>query len=993
MTYNPIISKLIESFKNDYTYYKSAKFNESACRLNFIDIFLSQLGWDVSNDKKIAPQYREVLVEDFDKLTGRPDYSMTLSGMVRFFVEAKKPHVDIVSSIESIFQARSYGWSAKHRIVVLTNFEFLLVYDTTVMPNVSDTHETALLAKFNYTEYLERFEEISSLISRDFVYSGEFDKCFDNNKGLQKQVDNVFLEQINNWRVKLGSYLFSKSYSIDVVNDLTQEFINQIVFLRICEDRNLPVYRKLINTIEDESVIKQELSTLIKTADSRYNSGLFKGESLIFDLNNDIIIDIIKQLYYPYSPYVFRLIDSGILGQIYEMFLVKHLVIGEHGKIELSDKKENLNRSIVTTPVEIVKYMTSKSLESLLENKTPNEVLNLRIVDIASGSGIFLVEVFEKIVEYITEWYLKNDVDHLIHMGADSYKLPYDEKRRILECCIYGVDIDIHAVEVSKFSLLLKLLEDETTPSVISTNPILPDLTTNILFGNSLIDSDLVNRYKANSQINDIVPFDWSSINSDKKFHLIIGNPPYVKSEDMKVLLPSGEVEIYKSKYKSSHKQFDKYFLFIERGLELLEENGVLCYIVPNKFSRNKAGEKLRKMLTDKSYVSEFVDFGSAQLFDDKTIYSSILLLKKKVNLDFIFREVTDLNKWWITKDDSSSSIKLSNVLLSENPWVLVADRDIAQKISNLYVNSVPLKEIATPFVGIQTSAESISIRDFKSTPAYWFYDSDVIFEDESILIFKRFDTEFSIEKSILKRYFKPVTKSEKGNSSYDICVTNKWIIFPYDHEGELIPMEVMETEYPHTLSYLKFIYSALEPKQFKNGGTRDVPNATEDSWYRYGRHQSFRNFWGTDKLIVGVMSKQPMFMRDKNNFVIASGDTAGYAGIKDKLDSPYSLEFIQAYLSHPIIETVFSILGSDFDNGFYSRGKSVMDIIPVKKINFNKPSEKAKHDLIVIKTNEVYSINERLLCQIAKKEQAVLIRRKEQLINEIFGIVSEIIG
>jgi type I restriction-modification system DNA methylase subunit len=985
------LRRLVARFDENYASYQDKGYNESACRLEFIDGLLRAFGWDVSNERNHPPNYKEVIVEDYDRETGRPDYSLRLSGVTKFFVEAKKPSVAINRDFNAVFQARSYGWSAKHPIVVLTNFENLLIYDTTVMPSHEDAVEVALIGQYHYLEYEQKYEEISGFISRKCVYSGEFDTSFLNHHGLQKQVDEIFLEQINRWRLELGGYLYTAGYEIDIINDTIQEFINQIIFLRICEDRNLPTYKKLVEAISDEARVKESLQELYIQADKRYNSGLFKGDYLIFDLDNHIIVDIIKTLYYPNSPYVFNLIDSTLLGQIYEMFLIKHLVINEADEVVLQDKRQNVNRSVVSTPVEIVKYMTSKSVTTILKGMTPAEVKTIRLADIAVGSGVFLVEAYESVLNYCVEWYIAHDKGHLIPLGGDNYKLPLEEKKEILVACIFGVDIDAHAVEVAKFSLLLKLLEDENSPSVVDEQPILPPLDQNLMVGNSLIDSEMVTKYKASDDILDIVPFDFSCMNGGKPFDLIIGNPPYVKSEDMKALLPPRELAIYKKRYQVSYRQFDKYFIFIERALELLKDKGVLSYIVPNKFSKNKSGEELRRMLTQQSYVTEFVDFGSAQLFEDKTIYSAILFLRKHMNDTFTFREVDNLKEWWLTKDEASNRSQLSHSLLTEKAWVLVADLTLAQRLSNLYVDAIPLKSIATPFVGIQTSAEAIKIGEEKK-PAYWFLDSDVVEEDEEKLVFNRFGETFTVEKGILKRYFKPVTKGEKGNASYDACVTNKWIIFPYDSHGDLIPIERMGDEFPGTLQYLEFIYEAIEPKQFGNGGRRDVPQATPDSWYRYGRHQSFKNFFGTDKLIVGVMSKKPMFMRDKNSYVVASGDTAGYAGIKALEGSPYSLEFIQAYLSHPLIEKVFSIIGSDFDNGFYSRGKSVMDIIPVKRINFENTIEKQRHNDIIVKTNEIYHINEECLGQISKKDRIVLQRRKEQLINEIMEIIDQIL-
>ena len=512
---------LVDRFQANIEFYKGTRnaYNEHSCRIEYIDRFLKLLGWDVANEKGLAPQYREVVAENYSTRTDRPDYTITLRGVPKFFIEVKKPAIDITRDASPAIQTRKYGWNAKHRLAVLTNFEYLAIYDTCHVTKEGDNCAVARYRLYHYTEYIKKFAEISNLISRNAVYSGKFDSYLDENfpasVGYIQQVDTLFLSQINEWRVALSNELYAKGgryVSVEVLNDVVQEFINQIVFLRICEDKNLPLYHKLKDTITDPTQLKDKLEELFRSADRRYNSGMFSGEDIIFDLSCEVIKDMIAGLYYPQSPYLFNIIEPNLLGKIYEIFLTEQLVLLNDNTIGLGKKKDCQNRSVVTTPTEIVKYMVEKTLSKVCEGKTPVEILDISVADIACGSGIFLEEAFAFLQNYCVHWYVSHgQTDHLVEIGVDLYKLPLQEKKEILCSCIYGIDIDIHAVEVAKFSLLIKLIEDETAPSVAEVIPILPDLSNNIHFGNSLVShTDMTGISGAAHQMVDIVPFDWN---------------------------------------------------------------------------------------------------------------------------------------------------------------------------------------------------------------------------------------------------------------------------------------------------------------------------------------------------------------------------------------------------------------------------------------------------------------------------------------------------
>lgn len=985
------LQELVNDFHTNIDYYKNHNYNESECRLNFIDKFLNILDWDVNNEKRVKPQYREVLVESYDSNSGRPDYSMTLHGVTKFFVEAKKPSVAIEEKQSPAFQTRSYGWSAKHPIAVLTNFEYLLIYDTSIMPVAGDSPIVALIAKYHYSEYLEKFDEILNLISRECVYNGTFDRQFVGIDKYKTLVDDMFLKQINQWRLALGKDLHEKKIPIDIINDETQAFINQIIFLRICEDRRLPTYRTLYETICEEASIHEKMEELLKEAELKYNAGIRKGSNLKVDMNNEVIREMIETLYYPKSPYAFNIIKSDLLGRIYEMFLVEHLAINEYNQVILQQKNEALNRDVVSTPVPMVRYMVTKSLSHYVKDKTPIEIKKIKVADISCGSGVFLLEAYEYLMNVCLSWYLEHDINHLVEIEKGEYKLPIGEKKELLTRCIYGVDIDYHACEVAKFTLLLKLLEQETKATIHSENPVLPDLSLNIQMGNALIDTEMIEQYDAWDEVEEINPFDFSLMNEGSKFTVILGNPPYVKTADMIKQSNEKEIGIYKKVYQSAYKQFDRYFLFVERASELLENNGSLCYFIPNKFAKIEAGRKLREYIAKSGYMKEYIDFGSVQFFKDKdkTIYSAILLLEKSSQENFTFREVTDGDEWMLKSEEASSSIVLKGESITEEPWIFTTDQTLITDMERLYKKSVLIEEEYDVFNGIQTSAE-------QPVPVYWFSDKEIVEEDEKYYSIYKFEQYYRIEKAILRPYFKPNNQKERQISTYDAYETNKWIIFPYDEGGKLIPVDRMEREYPYTYAYLNDRYDIIVPRQISGRkGDRDVPfsEGNPDSWYQYGRNQGLTRFNDKNKLIIGVMWRDyPKYLFDCKNYIVASGETAGFCGIGEKKESLYTLEFLQAYLMHPLIARIIINRGSNFDKGYVTNGTGVLKSLPLIKIDFNDSKSKEIYDTINQDARKIYEINDRLLGQLGNKDITILSRQKQVLVNRIAKKMDEII-
>lgn len=977
-----LLNQIIELFSNNEAYYLSSNYNEQECRLEFIDKLLESFGWDVKNNKCLPPYKKEVFIEKYEPNMKRPDYSMTFHGYTKFFVEAKKPSVNINSDPAPAIQARKYGWNAKHPIVVLTNFYDLYIYDCSSKPGDTDDVNVSLIKKYHYSDYLNKYDEILSYLGREEVYSGNFDKKASDNIFATSHssitVDDMFLKDINQWRIELANDLFNTGKTVyknlTYLNDCIQHFLNKIIFLRICEDRNLSTYQTLIETTDDESELKNKLNLLFKKSDAQYNSGLFSDPTIVFDLNNSVISKIIKSLYYPESPYLFNIIEPNILGNIYELFLTEKLSESTEGNIVLAKKEDCLNRAVVTTPVEIVRSIVKKTIRAEERFSNLDSLYSYKLADIACGSGVFLEEAFAELSNAALRICEESGAE-IDYTASGEKKLKYEIKRRILTNCIFGVDIDPQAVEVCKFSLLIKLLENESNLSLVGYSPILPPLDSNIKCGNSLVeDFDLPNNLDIATRLK-INPFNWSELNNGNRFDCVIGNPPYVKTEDMHNLLTGDEFKVYTEKYKSSYKQFDKYYLFVEKGIQLLNDCGSFGMIIPNKFMKIDTAKELRHILRNNNYALSIIDFGDAQLFEDKTIYSSLLFVKKSGDGNINYCTCSGYADLVADKFGINMSKNISDV--SDDVWSFSERYDNTQNDS--FDDLTHLFEVIN---GIQTSMENPHV--------YWIGDNQITRETDSLLYFSFMDNEYCVEKAILKPYFKPINNEEKGAGSFDLIATNKKIIYPYDDEGHLFDIQTMQTNYPHCWDYLLHHYDILVPKQVSPNGRRDVPNATADTWYQYGRTQNLTAFNNSKKIIVKNMFSKPMFAIDDSNMILSSGGTAGYSAIKRKEDTVLSLEFIQAWLNADYTVEILKDIASQFEGGFYAIGTSKLKKIRIPNLNLDNPNDLCLYNSVNKNVSEINALMRKLKSLHRQNEIDLVKKENEKLIEEINKFVSD---
>lgn len=977
------LKELIEKYEAQRDTCLKADYNETQLRIDFLDPLFEIFGWDINNKKAKPTNIREVLQEeglraDAGSNTKKPDYTFRLFADRKFFLEAKKPHVKIQDHADSAKQIRRYGFTGKLKISVLSNFEYLAIYDCSQEVKEDDTSPTARIALYHYTEYEAVLEKIKEQLSQESVYSGDFDNVW---KDIEEQiklssVDVLFLKQINEWRIILGKEVYShkSTLSEEELNDLVQSYINSIIFLRVCEDRNLETYKTLLNFADHNDF--NALIEKFRDADRKYNAGLFDHlftEEIITN-NRSSFWQIIKDLYFPESTYSFSVFSSEILGNIYEVFLGEELKI-KNSEITLEKKPDNVDRDIVTTPPFIVRDILNATITSHCSGKTDEEILSSKFADIACGSGAFLLEIFQLVHDILIDYYLEHDIEVLVQTSVKSYKLPYHIKRRLLENCIIGVDKDYNAVEASKFGLLLKLLEDESDTTI--TSPALPNLDDNILFGNSLIDDEKLLPGLNEDDLDKINPFNFT-----EQFDVIVGNPPYMSTEHIKTILPL-EKPLYEHYYDTASKQYDKYFLFIERALRLLKHDGYFGYIVPSKFIKVSAANKLRRILGDNNLIQTLVSFGSEQIFENKTTYTCLLILNKREKETFQYICVDNLQDWKIKNiNPDCISIESMDEVKNDN-WVLIPPHS-KEVYATILENSVPLATLVgkeNVNNGIQTSKNGIYIHRYSKVE-----------EDANHYYINKDGNTWAIEKELTMPYYQTIRSNDDRFYTYRNVEPNSFVIYPYtlkdDGKLALVDIETLEREYQGTYAYFKYYEEELKRRDFS-------PEAMEYDWYKFGRSQHLSSAICPKKIIAGVLSNGNKYSIDTNNTFVSSGGTAGYCMIRTPDESLYSIYYLQALLNSKYLEWIAFWYGEIFRGNFVARGTKVLERLPIIEIDFGDETQKDLHNRIAATQEYLNNIQTQIDRNVGNNRKLIPLNRKfekqkqylDNHLNELYGL------
>ena len=992
------VSELVRNFQRNEADYLRATYNETQARTDFITPLLEAFGWDVHNRAGHPAGFREVVEEatvevGAERMSKRPDYELRLARQRKLFVEAKKPSVAIDRSREAAFQTRRYGYSASLPIAVLTSFHQLAIYDCQPVPSLSDEAHVARRLLIRYDEFEARFDELWPILSRQSVYSGDFDRLFaiGGTRHGTEQFDDLFLRQVRSWRERLAADIHANTPGLSPA-ELTyavQLFLSRIVFLRICEDREIERYETLKNLPSANTF--DALMGELRRADQFYDSGLFRlldDARLGIRISDAVLHSIITELYYPQSPYTFAVVETEVLGEIYEQFLGEEITI-DGANVTIVNKPEvRESGGVVPTPRYIVDAIVERTLLPALASKSPAALSTFTAADICCGSGIFLLSLYELILDHYLAWYVANDRDAhagrtIYDAGAGQWRLTFAEKRRILCAHIRGVDIDANAVEVARFSLLLKLIEGEEAASLrdyvrSQRTPALPALDNALKSGNSLVSPDewtnTVGPMSA-ALVSRVNPFDWHTEFHQEMagggFDVIVGNPPYIRIQNMAIYSPE-EVAFYQhaaSSYTTAHQDnFDKYALFIERSLTLLSPAGRLGIITPHKFMMTQAGRALRRLIAAPRFLEGVVHFGVKQVFGRRAAnYTCILVLDRRGTANVRVEQVGPLEEWRYGTQGTITDIPSAS--LGEDTWQF-ADAETSQLFDRVRAaHPARLGTVAEIFVGVQTSADAIYI--FKS-----------VAENRRTVTLHWDGRDWPIERGILRPCLLDVSLD-----GYTRPQPNTWMIFPYTitatergDRADLIQPDEMARRFPGCLGYLTARREALERRNVVGGA------AAERQFYQFGRSQSLTKF-NTPKIILPILSVESRYAYDDANIVVTGGGNGPYYMVRALDGSQVSDFYLIAVLNHPFSEAIVRTKTSTFRGGYYSHGKQFIVNLPVPI-----PTDLQRSQIETI-VAELLDTNAALAAARTPHERTLHARHAQTLRNRVEARISSLFG
>jgi len=581
-------------------------------------------------------------------------------------------------------------------------------------------------------------------------------------------------------------------------------------------------------------------------------------------------------------------------------------------------------QGIYYTPTYIVDYIVRNTLGKLLENKRIN-VEKIRVLDPACGSGSFLI----KALDILNEYYRKNKNDYGQTYLDSTVGIPFTKRVKILQDNIFGVDLDKQAVEIAQLNLLLKIADKGHR---------LPLLEQNIKCGNSLIDNKEIAGDKA---------FKWEDefkeVIKDGGFNVVIGNPPYVRQEELSEIKP-----YLAANYETYQGTADLFVYFVEKELRILREDGYFGMIVSNKWLRAGYGKNLRKFLAG-FWIEEFIDFGDLRVFADATIYPCIMIIRKvkKPNPRIRICKIETLGFGSLREYVRDNSFFINQSELDEKEWN-IQKREANELLKKIRSSGLLIEEFVGARInyGIKTGLNKAFIIDEK----------------------KR--AELTDEDSRNEELIKPVLIGAESKR-YSIKSKKNYIIFT--RRGIDI------SRYPSILKHLEQFRSELTPKKSKEHEIGRKPGKYE--WYEIQDTVDYYKEFEKPKIIWGNLAKRASFSLDETSQFYANAPACIL---------PTNSRYVLGILNSRLMSYFLKSICAERQGGFIEQKPVYVSQVPIKKPTKEQEFGIIQHVEEMLQLNEnLLKIGDKLTDERARIEKEIkkVDRQIDELVYQIYEI------
>ena len=688
-----------------------------------------------------------------------------------------------------------------------------------------------------------------------------------------KPVDDELVERLDKWRDEALRF----ARDAGGVDSRLQTLYAQLFVLRTVEDRGLDHSLAPLSSIplSFDRIDWNAWKELILQAQRRIGSDLFDTD-VTDGISEHVFAGVIRDLYEPRSlpvggaRYDFSWIEADVLGLAYEKYLAtvllpapaaaqKELFLSPEREVErLSVRKRS---GVYYTPKFIRDFLSAEAIDEFFEGRDPK--IPPRVIDFSCGSGSFLVGAVDAVLKHLK----KQDPDR--HWARELVDGGF----------IAGVDIDQNAVNAARLHLWQRLVQE---PNALP----LPNLS------DVIIVADGLERQQ------------WGKLN--RQYDIVLGNPPF---------LASGKVasrEELELRFITAKGRFDFSYLFVEQAIHVLEEDGVLGMVVPNRLFKNNNGQTVRELLATQTSLLTVVDFGSTKPFNADA-YIGCFIAKKRIEgpppANVRVLEVHALTPDFLAaqllaaangeEDYSSQMLKAfwARHPTSGRPWSFLSEKD-RRSLVMLEELSVPLNAIAEIWQGIRTGANDLFIFEIESSDGASLCRAINGLGESSLM-----------ETELLQ----PVVFGSEVQR-YDVIAGVRRILYPY-RDGLGLSEGELETRYPNVYAYLhrnRDLLAARSSMQQSGGKWFELVRPRDANWLK------------RPKLLIRDLAPQTSFALDQNGSTFLVGGTAIIP------NDPDGLLPLLAYLNSKTVDELLKRKTPQFRGSFQKFEPQHLSNIPV---------------------------------------------------------------